>query len=347
MNRPVKIFGIVVGILAGLAAAGITATIGWRPIVGPRLRPLADRRFESTPARLARGQYLMASGAVPCILCHSELDVTAAGELKLRDGFLLAGRNWTPDGVPWMTAPNLTPDPETGAGRWSDDQLARAIREGIGHDDRPLFPIMPYVKFKAMSDEDLAAVIVYLRSIPPVKHSMAKSAIPFPLSRLINSLPEPVPSPVSPDLSTPEKRGAYLTTLAACADCHSPTDDKGNAVPGMDFAGGSIIHFDGVKDRASANITPGVNGIPYYDEALFIETMRTGRVRERALSTMMPTAFYRNMTDEDLKAIFAYLRTLAPVDHYVDNSISETACPRCGLKHGGGERNKKTTGADS
>ena len=65
-------------------------------------------------------------------------------------------------------APNITPDAETGAGNWSDDQLARAIREGVGHDGRALFPLMPYPDFHSMSDEDLASVIVYLRSLPPV-----------------------------------------------------------------------------------------------------------------------------------------------------------------------------------
>ena len=64
-----------------------------------------------------------------------------------------------------IVAPNLTPDPETGAGNWTDDQLARAIREGIGHDGRALFPMMPYTHFREMSDEDLASVIVYLRSL--------------------------------------------------------------------------------------------------------------------------------------------------------------------------------------
>ena len=68
-------------------------------------------------------------------------------------------------------APNITPDPETGAGNWSDDQLARAIREGIGHDGRALFPFMPYLGLRALSDEDLASIIVYLRSLPPVRQS--------------------------------------------------------------------------------------------------------------------------------------------------------------------------------
>ena len=98
---------------------------------------------------------------------------------------------------------------------------------------------------------------------------------------------------------------------------------------------------DARAPRASANLTPSPNGIPYYNEDLFLETMRTGRVRERQLSDVMPWGHYRKMTDEDLKAVFAYLKTLKPIDHYVDNALAATACAKCGLPHGGGERNKK------
>jgi hypothetical protein len=316
----------------------MTATIGWRPLIGPRVRALTDRRFESSPARIERGRYLTSSGIVGCAACHSDL---AIEQQKLVVVSSLSGRNWTPDGAPFLTAPNLTPDGSTGIGTWSDDALARAIREGISHDGRALFPIMPYQKMRMMSDEDLASVVVYLRSLPPVAKTLPATAIPFPLNRLINSLPEPLTEPVTADLSTPEKRGAYLTTIAACADCHTPMDDQGATVPGLDFAGGFQLTFAGLPPVASANITPGVNGIPYYTEALFVETMRTGRVRERLLSDVMPTFFYRNMTDEDLKAIFAYLKTLKGADHYVDNAAPPTRCLRCGLEHGGGERNRK------
>ena len=155
------------GVLLALVVVGAPALVGIRPFIGPRARPLTDRRFEATPARLERGRYMVDSGTVPCKGCHSPLEVSG-NELRVPSGRELSGRQWTPDGVPFLTAPNLTPDPETGIGRYTDDQLARAIREGISHDGRALFPIMPYEKFRAMPDEDLASVIVYLRSLPPV-----------------------------------------------------------------------------------------------------------------------------------------------------------------------------------
>ena len=80
-----------------------------------------------------------------------------------------------------ISAPNLTPDPETGSGRWTDDQIARAIREGVKHDDTILFPMMPYGEYKTLSDEDLASVVVYLRSIPPVRNPLPRdTASTFP-----------------------------------------------------------------------------------------------------------------------------------------------------------------------
>lgn len=333
---------VVLGLLAAVVVIGLPLLVGVRPFIGPKARPLTDRRFEPTPARMERGRYLVTSGTAPCVLCHSPLDVSGGG-LRVPAGQELTGRNWAPDGAPFLTAQNLTPDPETGIGKLSDDQLARAIREGISHDGRALFPIMPYGNFSAMSDEDLASIVVYLRSLPPVRHASAPSAIPFPLNRLINGAPRPVESPVTPDLSTPEKRGAYIARVAVCTDCHSPRDDRGNRPDGMEFGGGTAMAYEGRKTVYSANITPGVNGIPYYTEALFIEAMRTGKVRSRELDPMMPTIYYRNMTDGDLKDLFAYLKSLAAVDHYVDNTMAPTKCERCKLTHGGGERNRPQT----
>src|SRR5205823_5898018 len=155
------------------------------------VRPLTARRFEATPARLARGQYLAMSAEAPCIACHSPWDTTGGG-IVVPPGRNFTGRNWTPDGAPFVTAQNLTPDRETGIGNWTDDQLARAIREGIGHDGRALFPIMPYQHFRSMPDEDLASIIVYLRALKPVRNPLPPSAVPFPLDRLINGVPAPI-----------------------------------------------------------------------------------------------------------------------------------------------------------
>jgi mono/diheme cytochrome c family protein len=336
---------VVLSLFLGLVVlilAGITLTIGWRPIIGPRARPLTDRRFEPTPERLQRGEYLVRNVA-GCLFCHSELDTTVQG-LPVKAGMAGSGRPFTAENMPWLTAPNLTPDRDTGAGTWTDDMLARAIREGIGHDDRALFPFMPYNNYRTLSDEDLASVVTYIRSLPPVRRENPRTEIPFPVSRLIYSAPQPIDAPVpAPDLSTPEKRGAYLVTIGSCRECHTPRDDKGQLIMALDLAGGNILEYvDARPPRAAANLTPSPNGIPYYNEDLFVEVIRTGRVRDREISDVMPWGHYRGMTDEDLKAIFAYLKTVPPIDHYVDNSLPPTPCAKCRITHGGGERNKPT-----
>lgn len=339
MKRLGKLLAWIVIVLTVVVTAGITFTIGWRPFIGPRARPLTARRFQSTPPRLARGEYLVNS-VTECMSCHAEHD-WAARDAPTLPGTLGAGQDMNVlKGFPGKVfAPNITPDPETGAGTWSDDQLARAIREGIGHDGRALFPFMPFPDFRKMSDEDLASVIVYLRSLPPVHKQRPPTQLIFPVNYLIRVVPQPLDAPVpEPDLSTPESRGKYLVTIASCTDCHTPQDSHGQPLPGMDFAGGFVL--DGPWGRvASANITPDASGIPYYDVALFTRAMRTGFVGARKLNQIMPWDAYRGMTDEDIAAMFSYLKTLKPVRHHVDNTEPPTYCKLCRQFHGGGSQN--------
>jgi hypothetical protein len=325
--------------LVAMLVLGISFTIGWRPFIGPQARTLTARKFESTPARLARGAYIV-NNVSDCIDCHAEHDWTQH-DAPLVPNTLGAGQDMNLlKGFPGQVfAPNITPDPETGAGNWSDDELARGIREGVGHDGRALFPFMPYQDFRNMSDEDIASVIVYLRSLPRIRKQRPPTQLIFPVNYLIRAAPQPLDAPVpEPDVSTPEKRGKYVVSIAGCADCHTPQDAHGQRLPGMEFAGGLVL--DGPWGRvASGNITPDPSGIPYYDEALFTQVMRTGFVKARKLSQIMPWHTYRGMTDEDLAAIFAYIKTLKPVQHRVDNTLPPTYCKVCRQMHGGGDQN--------
>jgi mono/diheme cytochrome c family protein len=321
MKKLLKILLVVVCLLLLLAALGITVTIGWRPFFGPRARTLTNRHYEATPERLARGEYLV-RGVLGCIDCHSEHDWKAPG------GPVVAGREGAGGIFPVerlpgrIVAANITSDHETGIGSWTDDQLARAIREGIGHDGRALFPLMPYQNFRRLPDEDLAAVIVFIRSLPPVRNALPPTEIIFPVKYLIRTVPVPITQPVlAPDLSTPQRRGEYLATLASCADCHTPMV-RGMPDETKAFAGGQ--EFKGPwGDVLSANITPDKTGISYYNETLFVEALRTGTVMGRPLNPIMPWDSYRHMNDEDLKAIFAYLRTVPPVQNRVRRAASE------------------------
>jgi mono/diheme cytochrome c family protein len=331
-----KILTVTLIILFALLSLVITFTIGWRPIMGPRARALTDRHFEPSTARLERGKYLVDS-VMGCLGCHSPLDLKKGGSPPL-EGRLGAGSAWLDRDPTWIVAPNITPDKETGAGNWPDDALARAIREGVGHDGRALFPIMPYEDYRTLSDEDLASVIVYIRSLPAVRNELPPTKIPFPVNFLIKNGPRPLTAAVpAPDQSTPLSRGSYLVQMGGCTDCHSPRE-KGQLIPGLDFAGGTVLK-EPTGVVASSNITPDPTGIPYYDVGLFIRAMREGKVGARQLNAAMPWSFYGKMTDDDLKSVFAYLRAVKPIKHRVDNTVPPTNCKLCRMKHGLGETN--------
>lgn len=298
-------------------------------------RALRDVVFERTPARLERGRYLT-EGLLQCFICHSDRDWTKPGAPPVanKKG---AGHIW--EDRPWLVAPNLTPDKETGAGDWTDDMFARAIREGVGHDGRLLHPQMWSGSFRSLSDEDLASVIVYLRALAPVLNPLPKTNIPEERKKTLPTL-EPLVDPVpQPDLSDAVKRGTYLARIADCAGCHTAWEAP--IVPGF-YAGGNFIER-GKEKIFSANLTPDSTGIGYYDDALFRSTIRTGHVKARKLSSLMPWIVFRNLNDDDLKDLFAYLRARRPVHHVVDNTEPPTECPACGQKHGYGDRNSKKT----
>jgi hypothetical protein len=286
-GRLARIGGYGILVLLLLAAVALTSTIGWRPVIGAKKRPLTTRKFQPTQERMRRGEYLVHAVA-RCMECHAKYEVKAEhkkGEppvLLSKEG---AGAVIFEQGDIRIVGPNITSDPETGLGEWSDDAIARAIREGIGHDGRALVPVMPYEHFRHLSDEDLASVVVFIRSLPAVRNKLPPSRTPFLLGRLIQAVPLPVTAPVpEPDTSTPARRGAYLANMGTCSDCHTPRDAKFQPIPGMEMAGGTPM----AERVAAANLTPDASGIIYYDEARFIETIHTGYVGARMLNSIMP-----------------------------------------------------------
>ena len=197
--------------------------------------------------------------------------------------------------------------------------------------------MMPYAAYRNLSDEDLASIVVYLRSVAPVRNPLPPTRVDFPVNYLIRRVPQPLTSAVSGPgaQASPLERGKYLVTVGC--GCHTPSDRKG-PIRGLEYGGGD--HLKGPwGEVASANITQDASGISYYDEAVFVQVMHTRYVRARKLSSIMPFGEFANLTDDDLKAIFAYLRTLPPVQHRVDDSLPPSYCKLCRQKHGGGDQN--------
>jgi len=299
---------------------------------GLKVRPLREFSYERTIARIERGKYLTES-VLQCFACHSERDWSKPGApiIENKKG---AGAIFLEEEGYRMVAPNITPDKESGAGNWTDDMIGRAIREGIGHDGRALGGAMWFWALSVLSDEDLASVVVYLRTIPPVKNKLLKRKVSLELQRAYVNRPFPIYSPVlSPDMDNEIERGKYFVKVADCSGCHTAWEAP--VTPGF-FGGGNFIERQ--NDSAfSSNITLDQSGI-FYDENVFIQVMRTGK--SGSLSGVMPWIVFKNMTDYDLIAIYKFLKTLRPVRHYVNNISTPRKCSACGQIHGFGEMNK-------
>jgi mono/diheme cytochrome c family protein len=338
----IRVRSILLGLLALLVVlvlVGITM-VGWQVVLGPKARAVSDRKFQVTPERIARGEYLVNSVA-GCFHCHSEHDLTKFPDFPMNEAKKGAGWDLPVPELGTVVAPNITPDPETGIGTWKDDEILRAIQEGVDNKGRALFPIMPWMNFARLNDEDAESIVVYLRTIKPVKNAVAVTKLIFPLSVLVKTMPQPKASHESAPRTTPQARGEYLVrVVAGCQDCHTPAKD-GTPLPNMEFGGGGVFHAPG-GDRNevfSLNITQDPSGIAHYDEAMLIQTFHTGRVPGRVVNHIMPLEAYQTMKDDDIKDIWAYLKTQPPVKHRISNTDPPTLCPICGHTHGLGNLN--------
>jgi len=224
-----------------------------------------------------------------------------------------------------IPAPNLTSDPETGAGNWSDGQLIRAIREGIGHDERVLFPMMPYTEYGALSDDDVQAIVAYIRVIPPVRNQLPAAKVRFPVNLFIKSVPKVVESVPSVDPSDPVKYGAYLAKVMGCYFCHTPFESN-QTVASKPFAGGHEFPLGPNARVRSANLTQDRDtGIGKWTEEQFLA--KFAEYKDYAANgppkidlehnTVMPWLADSQLAPADLKAIFAYLRTVPAIPNAV------------------------------
>jgi mono/diheme cytochrome c family protein len=318
----------------------IISKVGWQVVLGPHARPVTANKFDPTEARLARGQYLV-EGPAHCLFCHSDHDLSNP-EYPVIPSTRGAGWKMPIPELNYISSKNITSDKETGLGNWTDDEIARAIREGVRKDGTALFPVMPYLAFAKLDDEDVASIVVYLRTLPPINHAVPARNLPFPLEHIVKTIPTPIttPQPSHPSANAAD-RGKYLVTMAGCADCHTPSDDRGQKLAGMDFAGGELFRDPGQngKEVFTMNITPDPSGIAHYDEALLTQTLHTGQVSGRMLNHIMPFEQFKNITDADVADIFAFLKTVTPVKHRISNTDPPTPCPLCKHSHGLGNLN--------
>jgi len=267
---------------------------------------ISGAALAATPkaAVLERGKYLM-EGVVACGNCHM-----ARGDKgqPLAEKGLSGGMVF--DEPPFKAiAANITPDPQTGIGKWTDVQLALAIREGVRPDKTVIGPPMPIGFYRHLSDDDLAAIIAYLRAQPAVKMAQPKSKYNIALPANYGA---PVKSVKAPPASDQRAYGEYLANIGHCMDCHSPRDEKGMLHLENRGAGGQIFKGPwGVS--VSRNLTPHPTGLKDFTDAQIIQSVREGV--DRSGQPYMPPmgfAFYKTISDADMAALIGYLRLLKP-----------------------------------
>jgi len=285
--------------------------------------PLPDITASTDSAVIARGKHL-AFGPAHCGTCHVPVDKI----MEVENGLvmpLMGGWSLTiPPGT--VRAPNLTPDMETGIGKSSDGEIARVLRHSVKRDGRSLFPLMP---FQDISDEDLTAIISFLRSQEPVKNEVKPTELSF-MGKVVSALGllKPVPPtgtpPKSVAIDSTIEYGKYLAnSVANCVGCHTERDLKTGAFTGTPFAGGFLMPEDEYSmgySFVTPNLTPDklTGHIVEWDEKKFIERFRGGRVYP---GTPMPWGSFGRMTDLELKAIYRYLQSLDPVANKVEKIV--------------------------
>jgi mono/diheme cytochrome c family protein len=321
MKTFLKFVGGVVLIVIALIAGAVT----WLTVRKPASRPPSAEKVEATPERLARGRYLV-EHVSDCLGCHSDHVLRFSIPVKPGSegqGGYIFDKNIGFPGV--VAAQNITPDAEFGLGQWTDGEIIRAAREGVDRNGEALFPMMPYEHFRSMSDDDVKAVVVYLRTLKPIHQSVPAKHIDFPVNLFIKFAPKPVDGVVkSPDPHDSIAYGKYMTTIGGCFECHTPHDDKGMRIAEKAFSGGWEMKGPWGRNF-TANLTPAGGYMSHATKEEFIGRFKafssmdanTAPETPAGHNTVMSWVAFSGMTEQDLGAIYDYLKTLKPVENKV------------------------------
>jgi mono/diheme cytochrome c family protein len=320
---------LLVRAILAVAAIAVIAAGGWVTwilIEYPKVpAPFPITNASASPQKVARGSYLF-NNVARCVDCHSTRDWSkyAAPVVPGTEG--RGGEAFTHAlmGVPGdFYARNITP---TALADWSDEEIARAITTGVNKHGEALYPVMPYRNYGELDPQDVEALVAYIRTLKPQPDEVPERSFHFPMQIVVRTLPQAPRFAPRPDPNDKVAYGGYLVRTAGCAECHATRNEKGEATPGMEFAGGMEFRFpEGGLVRAP-NITPDADtGIGTWSEPQFISRFKIWeRSPERVLpaaqrrnNTVMPWKQLGGMTRDDLGAIYSFLRTQKPVIHRV------------------------------
>jgi mono/diheme cytochrome c family protein len=289
---------------------------------GKYVRPVSDEPIAPEPARLQRGSYLV-NNVLFCGVCHTSREHGKTLVEPERTDAYLGGGNFYDDksiGLVWV--PNITPDVETGIGGWKDDEILRALRDGVARDGHFMVPLMPFSAYQHLSDEDARAVVAYLRTVPPYRQTKPRQEnelafMPKLLFRFIGvQMHKPAAGVVAPDPANKHEYGHYLMRVAACGDCHSLAE-KGPR-PETDplaFAGSEVPFEDPALGKVYASNISGdpETGLGRHSADAIKQALRNGtRLDGKKLAPPMSLLIphISGMTEEDLDALVAYIKTL-------------------------------------
>ena len=290
-----KIVGIVFGVLVlAFVALYIIGSVKWSKMHGQYDVPVETITIPTDEASVARGEHVATLHL--CRICHTEA---------------LSGQAVSVPGLLTFGIPNLTSGVGGVGATNADEDWVRAIRHGVGHDDRGLV-MMPARTFYYLSDDDLGALIAYLKSLPPVDNELpvtdlgpvgrvmlALGQLPPDIIPNVTMIEHDAPRPVAPEPGVTVEYGEYLAYT--CALCHSPNFN------------GQTVQIDG-PPVLSTNLTPG-GELHFWSEEDFVATMRTGITPSgHQLKGEMPWKYLGQMTDDELKAVWLYLQSLPALE---------------------------------
>ena len=258
---------------------------------------------------LERGGYLV-NAVMVCDGCH-----TPRGPAGFAMDKRFSGGSQTWDEAAYtVKGSNITSDRETGIGAWSEADLKRLLLEGVRPSGVHIAPQMPYAFYKILTARDLDALVAYVRSVPPVKNAVQPPVYKAAMhAQLIPGADKPFDEA---EMDDPVKRGFYLATLAHCMECHARRPDGTQDFKNWYGKGGNVMKgpFGAV---AVSNITSHPkSGIGAWsdEEIKRALTQGVGRDGRQFKTPMARQAFFSKMTETDLNALVAWLRTLPPLE---------------------------------
>jgi cytochrome c553 len=319
MKKVLKYLGYLLLII--ITAAGIL--LSYVRFGLPNVGKAEVLQIEYTQERIEHGRYL-ANAVTLCMDCHAQRDWTKFSGPAIA-GTLGAGGDVFDQRIGFpgkFYAKNITP---IGIGQYTDGELYRVISTGVTKEGKALFPVMPYPYYAKMDPEDIYSIIAYIRSLEPVHNTVPESQADIPFNFIMNLIPKKAEPQKRPSKSDTIAYGAYITNAAGCIECHTNVKD-GRIIPELAYSGGREFPFPDGSLVRSVNITPHVTGIGTWTEEMFVQRFKQytdstnvlPEVKPGEFNTVMPWTMYGLLEEDDLKAIYAYLKTVKPIDNAVE-----------------------------